>query len=492
MAVLKTRPIKASFSIMWLALGSFSTMLVSIGAAAILSRYLSKEVYATYKQILFVYTGLQVVFVAGIPGVYSFFLPKFPILGQAKYVVNKLNRILFVLGCIFSLFLFFSAEIIAQLLRNSDLKTYLKIFSIVPLLSLPAVGIQGLLISFDKARLFSLYNVFAKLTIFASTLFPLIIGKYDLHSILIGWIVGTGINLIIAMWLKMTPFQNIKIEKVRFSLSDIFGFSLPILLASLLGLFGRSAEQFFISRYYGLSVFAEYSNGYIPVPLVGIITASVSSVLLARVSRSFHSSDIVKIKAIWEMTLYKSMLLIYPILIFAFGYARDIIEFIYGENYTESSLYFRVSVVGSFVNIITMASIMYGMNLGKKYVKNIAVGVLFVWIFDTIVVNLALDPIWIAIGASGKEALVFSLNLRPVVRMLELRILDFFVFRKLFLPLCFVGASMIISIFCADYIGFSGLFHALIGFLFYITFIYLMDLRFKVGLFQMLKELKRT
>ena len=87
----------------WIAIGSFSSFSIALLSAAILSRYLSKAEYGTYKQILYVYNSLLIVFTAGLPGLVT--LPRYS-LGQGKELVFKISKVLFFTGIIFSLFLF--------------------------------------------------------------------------------------------------------------------------------------------------------------------------------------------------------------------------------------------------------------------------------------------------------------------------------------------------------------------------------------------------
>ena len=88
----------------WLGLGSFVSFSFGIISAAILSRYLSKADYGTYKQVLYVYNTLLVVFSLGLPRAYSYFLARVPI--EAGYsIVRKINLMFLIIGIVFSLFL---------------------------------------------------------------------------------------------------------------------------------------------------------------------------------------------------------------------------------------------------------------------------------------------------------------------------------------------------------------------------------------------------
>ena len=86
----------------WLSISSASSMLVSILSAVILSRYFDKVEYGTYKQIIFVYNTLLVVFQAGLPSVFTYFLPRYNH-GEGKFIVKKLINCYLFLVCFFQL-----------------------------------------------------------------------------------------------------------------------------------------------------------------------------------------------------------------------------------------------------------------------------------------------------------------------------------------------------------------------------------------------------
>ena len=50
--------------VFWLGLGRLSSLALAFISAAILSRFLSKEEYGTYKQIMYLYTSLSLIFAA--------------------------------------------------------------------------------------------------------------------------------------------------------------------------------------------------------------------------------------------------------------------------------------------------------------------------------------------------------------------------------------------------------------------------------------------
>lgn len=78
---------------LWLSVSYVCSMAVGIVSSAILTRYFDKVEYGTYKQIMYVYYILFTVFQAGLPAVFTYFLPKYGE-GEGKYIVSIYNRLL--------------------------------------------------------------------------------------------------------------------------------------------------------------------------------------------------------------------------------------------------------------------------------------------------------------------------------------------------------------------------------------------------------------
>ena len=81
----------------WISLGSLASTLIAVISPMILSRYLTKGDYGTYKQVMYIYTSLLLIFTLGLPKSYSYFIPKVDI-SEAKDLINKIARIFYIMG----------------------------------------------------------------------------------------------------------------------------------------------------------------------------------------------------------------------------------------------------------------------------------------------------------------------------------------------------------------------------------------------------------
>lgn len=367
----------------------------------ILSRLLNKNDYGTYRQILYTYNFLLVIFSAGLPRIFSYFLPRHSI-GQGKMIVSSITLVLFLSGLIFTAFLYFFSGLIASILKNDALSHALKLFSPVPALLLPTLGIEGIFSTYKRTEIIALYNLITRVLQLLFIILPLIFISDNYEYSIYGWIFSSFISLIIALYFKAIPFRNVTKEQCNLTLKEIFQYSLPIAAASLAAIAIKAADQFFVSRYFGTAVFAEFSNGFIEIPFVGMITGATSAVLMPRFSKIiYETKDKSELVRIWSSALSKSAILIYPMVIFCLFYSKLIMSVLFSSSYAASAKFFSIAVFINFFNVIIFAPLL--LSLGKsKFYAELLYGIAFTkWILGFILVSFISNPVSIAVLSAG-------------------------------------------------------------------------------------------
>lgn len=390
-----------SIQAFWVALGSFSAFLVSILSAAILSRYLNKHEYGTYRQILFLYNTLLVIFTAGLPRVFEYFLPRYSI-DQGKDIVFKVTKLLFLCGILFSATLFFFSDIFARLLNNRDLALGLKCFSPIPMFLLPTLGIEGIFTSYKKTHYIAGFNVITRTLMLLGIVLPVIFFESNYLSAIIGW----GVASVLIFWIGW-KFKNLAFRQVEsrqesgLKTKEILAYSIPLVVASLAGIAIKSADQYYISHFFGSEIFAEFANGFMELPFVTMITGATSAVIMPLFSKMFHlNEDKSELIQVWQRALFKSSILIYPLVIFFIAYAKEIMTLLYTDNYSNSAIYFQINLVLNFFNIVIFAPLFFSMGKTALYAKVHIVLAVYVWLVDYLLIQTFNNPIAIAINST--------------------------------------------------------------------------------------------
>jgi O-antigen/teichoic acid export membrane protein len=416
---------------LWIGIGSLSSFTLGLISAAILSRYFSKQDYGTYRQILYVYNTLLVIFSAGLPSVYSYFLPRYT-LSKGRHIVNKITQILFFLGLSFSICLYLFSSEISSLLNNTELELSLKLFSPIPMLLLPTLGIEGVLSSYRMSIYIAIYNLITKAFTLSCIIIPIVIFHKSYKYAIYGWVIGSVISLFIAYLIKGIPFKRIISENSDLSLKEIFKYCLPLVSASFAGIVIKSADQFFISRYFGAEIFAEYANGFIQLPFVGMITSASVIVLTPLFSKMIYEKcNTTDILAIWQSAIIKSAVTLFPIILFFIAFADTIIEILYSKEYIQSIIYFRIGMSVNFFNIIVFSPLLLALNKTKIYSRiNIFLAII-IWTFGFLIVTIFNSPILIAVSSVSVGILTIIFFTIYTANLLKVRFIDIFPINKL-------------------------------------------------------------
>ena len=330
----------------------------------ILSRYFDKGDYGTYKQVLYVYSTLLTIFLLGLPRTFSYFLPRVPI-EQAKGMIDKLNLLLLLAGTAFSVVLFLASNLIASWMNNADLAVALRLFSPVPLLMLPTQGLEGVLSTYRKTQFMAIYTVLTRVLMLVCVALPVVIWNCGYKEAIIGFDIASLLMFLMAWALKYYPVRHERRERCQVSYKEIWQFALPLLLGSIWGLIINSADAFFVSRWFGKRIFAEFSNGAMELPFVGMIVAATTTVLSPIFSRMSSSKEDLRgeMFPLWKSAFAKSGMLIYPILLYCIFFADTLMAALYGEQYRVSGIYFQIKNLSLFFSIIAFGPLL--INVGK-------------------------------------------------------------------------------------------------------------------------------
>lgn len=431
----------------WMAIGSFFSFLVGIVSPMILSRVFAKADYGTYKQVMYVYSTLLFVFTLGLPKAYSYFLPKY---GKeySKDIIDKITYLFIGMGIVFSVILFFCSGWIASFLHNPDLDLALKVFSPTPLFLLPTIGLDGIYAAFRKTHYITIYTILTRTLTVALTVLPVFIynGTY-IHAI-IGFDVASFLTCVIALAMKSAPVRNEKNKKSPLSYKDIFRFSIPLMVASFWGIVLSSTNQFFISRYFGNEVFADFSNGFMEIPFATMVIGAIATVLLPRFSELEEGERMNdQVYAIWQSALEKSAKIIFPILVFSIVFARLIMICMYGDAYGSSTLYFMIKNISSLLYIIPFAPIMLAIGKTKQYANAHLVAALLIVVLEYVSVKTLHSPIAIAIISEVCQAIKIYLMMRAIARYAGRPILEMVPIKPLIKILlsCFIAALITLA-----------------------------------------------
>lgn len=433
----------------WVGIGSLLSFAVNIVSAMILSRYFAKDDYGTYKQVTYVYNTLLIVFTLGLPKAFNYFLPRAKP-EEAKSVTNKITGLLVMIGLLFSLSLFIFSKSIGAALENEDLGKALVYFSLVPVLMLPTMGIESILSTYRKTQLLTFNTIINRVVLFSCIVIPVVWFQGDYILAIKGYVFGSILNLLVSLWFKYLPFRRISNIKTKLTYSDIFKYTLPLFTASIWGVLIQSADQYFISKYFGREVFAEFSNGSIELPFVGMVVGAGTTILGPLFSKYIFENANVQntILPIWISVFEKTVKILYPILFFTIFFATEIMVLVYGQNYSNSAIYFVIKQSLNFFTMISFSPLILALDETKFYSRVHAIIALFMWLGAFILVFFSNSPYLIV-------TLFVILNIVKIFIFLKLIAAKFKITIKSLFPLNLIKKIVIFSLISLSSIKFS-------------------------------------
>jgi O-antigen/teichoic acid export membrane protein len=171
---------------------------------------------------------------------------------------------------------------------TSVLSEYVQLSAVdVILLSLGQVCIASL-IAVGEMRGATVYIILWSLLRYA--LASILLFSYAINGVLIGWIIGDGVLLIIAVRSSMRAFRPEGKTATDFSAVEFGRYSLITLVSALIGYAINQADKLFTLAQQGLPQLAIYNVAIVAASFTGLAPFALSTVLLPALS-SLHASS---------------------------------------------------------------------------------------------------------------------------------------------------------------------------------------------------------
>ncbi len=230
---------------------------------------------------------------------------------------------------------------------------------------------------------------------FLCIILPVMIWHTGYREAIIGWGVASFITFLVAMYMKANPYRGVQSESIPNMDKQVFSYSLPLTGAFIAGYYVNSADQFFISRYYGTEVFADFSNGCFSIPIVGMIAASVKGVLLPVFSKADAEGTIPQATQSYLNAVKNSATLVIPMLMFCMVFASDFVAALFGDKYHTSASFLQWYIVRDFLQVFPYFALLMAFGYSKFYMNMHIVGAFAICAFDFCIVSLSWSPLCI-------------------------------------------------------------------------------------------------
>lgn len=455
-------------------------VLANVGAGMVFARVLTVADYGTYLQTFLAYDFAVPLLTAGLPSALFYFLPSSE-KRQKGLVLDNLT-LLFLAGLIFSSFLLLGGtELLARRFDNPDLSKTLQWMVLYPLYTFPVLLASAVWVTKNKVKLNSVFNIVRGLTL----AFLLIIAAWLSEGFMAPTMVRIFLPLAFLPVALYFVFKEVPGDWDLPRLSSMWEmakFSIPLGLATVFGTLTIQLASIVVSMLTSPQDFAIYANGAKEVPIIGIITGSISVVIMADMAKRIKEGDKQSALDLFRKSAAISATFLLPVMIFLLIYAENFIQVLYSNKYSESVLPFRIYLFMLPVRIVFYGAAFIALGRTKALLYRSLISLVLTAIFAYFMTQ------WIGyIGAAIATVIVSYIwaipyNLFTLAKGFESKPLNIIPFKRLglilFIALISGFPAALFTFFDLPYlISMAGGFFIFGGFYLSLGFRYLPELR---------------
>jgi len=386
-----------------LSTGKAVASVAGLVSSMVLVRIFSKEDFGTIRQALVIF-GMATPFIGlGLSQSVLYFIPTADKKRHGAIVVEAAIP-MFLSGFIFYLFLVLGGNrLVASLWNNPKLEDALLIFAPIAFISLARSTLSPSLIATNRVFLASCFGVFSGISVaFVSTMFTLWFPALEitLFSQILTHCVILLVGLVI--FLRNFSLSRPSLQGMHKQLA----FGIPVCLSSVVIILSRNMDRVMVSSLCDLKEFSIFDRGAIELPLVGIITGSMTTVLFVDYRTLIEEARYDQILRLLHRSVEKSALFLMPAMCFLFALAPEFITCLFGKQYEESAAVFRI-----YLLLLPNRTIVFGsVALAAGKAKELAVASTYALLANLILSYIAISVFGYVGGAVSTVLVIYFVS----------------------------------------------------------------------------------
>lgn len=196
--------------------------------------------------------------------------------------------------------------------------------------------------------------------------------NWNMKAILLGQLVIDSVRFIVLL----PGFSRHVKEKNNWIVTkEEFNYTLPLFLVAIISNLYLIIDRMMISSMLGPAAFADYQIGAFVFPFISIISGSVITALLPRISKYYHEGNLKPIVENIHRATDQVAILLVPIFVYCTVFGQEIITWLYSDKYVFSGYIFQIYTLRFFGSVILFSMLMSAIGLQT-------------WVFINTVVNL--------------------------------------------------------------------------------------------------------
>lgn len=242
-----------------------------------------------------------------------------------------------------------------------DFRRLMRLFVWYPVLTFPITFLDGVLVAVRRPYGAALLATGSSLLQLLCITVPVLAGL-DLSTAIIILSVGAAVRLLVVGAYVRHIYRDVVPVMSGAMLRELFSYSWPLGMSSILGILTTQVDRIFIALFFAAEAYAVYANGAFELPLVGVVSGAVATVLLPEFVRLFADGKVEKLRAMWHRSIVKVAMLFFPLTAFFFLFAHDTIVVLFSSKYADSAAIFQVAILTLPVRVTTYGLVLRAAN----------------------------------------------------------------------------------------------------------------------------------
>lgn len=360
----RVQVLSTNYKVLALSLGSGLSLIGGLAFSMIAARFLSKHDYATVRQTLLAYEFAMPLLLLGLPNALYYFLPRTESDRPGILVDN--TAFVVVVSLLFAAFMLLGGgALIADRFDNPDLLETLSWLAIYPLLMTPIAAMAPALVIAEKVRALAVYNTITSLSLAGASIVAVLFTRSYEWPVLLR-VVVPALTLPLGLYMIFRAFPGpLRLPRWT-SMGMMVRYAVPLGFATMLGTITMQLHALIVAALCTPEEFAVYINGAIEIPLIAIVTGSITTVAFADMSTECGKGNRPGALDIFRAASIKSASLLLPTMFFFAVAAEPFILFMYSAQYRDSVVPFLIYLAVLPARIVVFGAAMMAVGLTRE------------------------------------------------------------------------------------------------------------------------------
>lgn len=368
-----------------LSVGNALSSMVGLLVAVVMARILLKEDLAAYRQTFLAYATAAPIINLGVSQGIFYFLPTEKTRARGR-VLDGL-ALTAGTGIVFALFIAAGGNnLLAQRFSNPKVAQLLLWMIPYAIITTPSSLFESVLVSRDMPARSAIFSSFRQFVIGASTIIPLVLWL-NVESAFAGNIAASLLMAIISMWIMIQSVPSDSTWPSIAGVRELAAFSIPLGLAGMFGSLSVQLDKIIVSVMCMPDEFAVYTVGAFQIPLIGVVTGSITAVALTEMRKQVEDGNARESVQLFKQICAKSSLIILPAMAYLMINADHLIQYLFSVEYAASANTFRAYLLLLPARTVVFGAIIVALGRSRFILWRSSIGLLLNCVLSVVLVS---------------------------------------------------------------------------------------------------------